>query len=552
MNTKSESKFIKHIPCDACGSKDNNSLYDDGHTYCFGCNKRTPPKLFGEPSPSVSTLPTDINSFLQSYKGSYNALEDRKISLKTAKTFGVLSSPNKHVYPYYNNNEVSATKTREVDTKKFYSGGNFEGTGLFGEQLYRNTGGKYLTITEGECDAMAVYQLSGGFPVVSIKNGAGNAEKDIRNNLEFVEGFDNVVLCFDNDKAGREASQKVARLLKPGKAKIMSLPKGFKDPNDMLVKNEYKKFVSCFWNAKKYTPTGVINVFEKREAFHKREKKAIVPFAWNGLNRKIHGLQQKTLLTLTSGSGLGKSSVTRELTHHLIKQTDDNIGIIALEEDWRRTVDGVLSIEANTRLYIDHIRDLISKDEIDSYFDILKDDEGNSRLWIHSHFGTNDIEEIFSKLRFMIIGCNCKWVIVDHLHMLVCSTTEGDERRTIDAIMTRLRSIVEETGAGLILVSHLRRIDGNKGHENGIQVNLSHLRGSQSIAQLSDTVIALERNQQAEDIEEANTTVLRVLKSRYTGDVGYATSLLYDRDTGRLHELQREPFEKENGDLQWI
>ena len=399
---------------------------------------------------------------------------------------------------------------------------------------------------------MAVYQLSGGFPVVSIKNGAGNAEKDIRNNLEFVEGFDNVVLCFDNDKAGREASQKVARLLKPGKAKIMSLPKGFKDPNDMLVKNEYKKFVSCFWNAKKYTPTGVINVFEKREAFHKREKKAIVPFAWNGLNRKIHGLQQKTLLTLTSGSGLGKSSVTRELTHHLIKQTDDNIGIIALEEDWRRTVDGVLSIEANTRLYIDHIRDLISKDEIDSYFDILKDDEGNSRLWIHSHFGTNDIEEIFSKLRFMIIGCNCKWVIVDHLHMLVCSTTEGDERRTIDAIMTRLRSIVEETGAGLILVSHLRRIDGNKGHENGIQVNLSHLRGSQSIAQLSDTVIALERNQQAEDIEEANTTVLRVLKSRYTGDVGYATSLVYDRDTGRLHELQREPFEKENGDLQWI
>ena len=118
--------------------------------------------------------------------------------------------------------------------------------------------------------------------------------------------------------------------------------------------------------------------------------------------------------------------------------------------------------------------------------------------------------------------------------------------------MTRLRSIVEETGAGLILVSHLRRIDGNKGHENGIQVNLSHLRGSQSIAQLSDTVIALERNQQAEDIEEANTTVLRVLKSRYTGDVGYATSLLYDRDTGRLHELQREPFEKESGDLQWI
>ena len=135
MNT--ESTFIKHIPCDACGSKDNNSLYSDGHTYCFGCETRTSPERIGiiDNKSSVSFLPTDKNSFLHSYKGSYNALEDRKISLKTAKTFGVLSSPNKHVYPYYNNNEIAATKTREIDTKKFYSNGNFEGTGLFGEQL---------------------------------------------------------------------------------------------------------------------------------------------------------------------------------------------------------------------------------------------------------------------------------------------------------------------------------------------------------------------------------------------------------------------------------
>ena len=121
--------------------------------------------------------------------------------------------------------------------------------------------------------------------------------------------------------------------------------------------------------------------------------------------------------------------------------------------------------------------------------------------------------------------------------MLVAALSEGDERRSIDNIMTSLRSIVEETGAGLLLVSHLRRVSGNEGHENGVEVNLSHLRGSQSIAQLSDCVIALERNQQALDEVEANTTKLRVLKSRYTGDVGLATQVVYDRDTGRLSEL---------------
>ena len=151
----------------------------------------------------------------------------------------------------------------------------------------------------------------------------------------------------------------------------------------------------------------------------------------------------------------------------------------------------------------------------------------------------------------MIIGCGCKWVVVDHLHMLVSATLEGDERRAIDAIMTKLRSIVEETGAGLILVSHLRRVEGNKGHENGVTVNLSHLRGSQSIAQLSDCVIALERNQQADDEEEANTTVMRVLKSRYTGDVGFATKLLYDKESGRLNEVALDSFAEDNKDLEW-
>tara|TARA_R110002110_G_scaffold251513_1_gene467353 strand:- start:59 stop:484 length:426 start_codon:yes stop_codon:yes gene_type:complete len=121
--------------------------------------------------------------------------------------------------------------------------------------------------------------------------------------------------------------------------------------------------------------------------------------------------------------------------------------------------------------------------------------------------------------------------------MMVSTTIEGDERRGIDAIMHRIRTLVEETGAGVILVSHLRRVDGNKGHENGIETGLSHLRGSQSIAQLSDCVISLERNQQSDDPLEASTTRVRILKSRYTGDVGLATHLVFDNETGRLSEV---------------
>ena len=540
-----------HQPCPLCDSSDAVGINKDRSAKCFSCDKFMPnydDASQGKDMSSVTPIATAVKREVNDIAGTYSALSDRKIKLETAKKYGVKAQHDlqgrvtKHFYPYFNGHELSATKCRVVDGKGFFLQGTYSDTGLFGQQLFKS--GKYVTITEGECDAMAAYELLGSkWAVVSIKRGAGNATTDIKESLEFFDDFENVIIAFDNDKAGKEASIKVARLFKPSKARIMTLPTGCKDPNDMLRQNKHKQFTEAWWAAKTYTPAGVINVSEQRDKFHNREKKDCVPYPYEGLNKKLYGMRQGELITLTGGTGLGKSSVTRELEHWLINKTKDNVGIIALEEDWRRTIDGVLSIEANARLYIDQVRDSYSKEELDKLFDILYDGQNKNRVWVHAHFGANDLDEIFSKIRFMIIGCGCKWVVVDHLHMLVSASAEGDERRTIDSIMTRLRSIVEETGAGVILVSHLRRIDGNKGHENGIEVNLSHLRGSQSIAQLSDCVLALERNQQSDDHQESQTTKVRVLKSRYTGDVGLACNLLYDSETGRLKEISNEDLE---------
>ena len=548
-----------HQSCPICGHHKCLTVFSNGNAWCHSHNSDgDSPWNYAEalknrssetpnPKPQLIT-PTKIEGDV------FSSLDDRKISEDTARKYGVTVVFNtqgkivQHLYPYYSEGNRVATKRRIIDTfikdfKDFRWVGSVSEAGLFGENLFKS-GGKYLLLVEGECDAMASYQLMGSkWAVVSIKGGAGNAVKDIKNSLEFVEGFEFVVICFDQDKAGRGASQRVARVLKPGKAKIMTLPNGFNDPNDMLIANEHQKFIQSFWDSKVYTPSGVINISESREKFHDRTIKESVPYPWEGLNQKLYGLRQGELVTLTGGTGLGKSSVTREIEHHLIMNTKDNVGVISLEEDWRRTVDGILSIEANARLYIDQERDKFSREELDKLFNILYDGKNQNRVWIHAHFGTNSIDEIFSKLRFMIIGCSCKWVVIDHLHMLVSAVREGDERRAIDDIMTRLRSIVEETGAGLILVSHLRRVSSDKGHEQGIEVSLSHLRGSHSIAQLSDCVIALERNPQADDPDESNTTRLRVLKSRYTGDVGVASALLYNNDTGRLSEAPLEPFE---------
>jgi len=548
--------FVKHKqPCTACGGSDPVSVNDNGSGFCFSCRTYLPNYSTAEvhqPDTVTDFKVYQRNSNMNSAfsnpdnlgsNATFNALTDRKISIETAKKYGVKSKTDgdkidKHYYPYYNGHELAGTKVRKKD-KSFTWIGSPKEVGLFGENLFK-AGGKFITLTEGECDAMAAYELMGSkWPVVSIKSGAAGGVADVKNSLEYLESFDSVVINFDNDKYGKEAAQAVAKLLTPKKAKIMTLPVDYKDANDMLRQGRHAAYVTAFWDAKIYTPSGVLNLSEQFEAYQKLrlEKKTAIPYPWAGLNKKLEGMRAGELVTLTGGTGLGKSSVTREIEHWLIENTEDNVGVVALEENWSRTAEGIMAVEANAKLHLDSVKAQFTEQELDDCFKKVFMGDNEGRVWIHAHHGVNNLDDIFSKLRYMIIGLDCKWVVVDHLHMLVLSTLENDERKAIDQIMHRLRTMVEETGCGMILVSHLRRVEGNRGHENGIETGLNHLRGSQSIAQLSDCVIALERNQQSEDQIEASTTKVRVLKSRYTGDVGIASQLLYDNKTGRLREL---------------
>ena len=154
-------------------------------------------------------------------------------------------------------------------------------------------------------------------------------------------------------------------------------------------------------------------------------------------------------------------------------------------------------------------------------------------------FGSFDPDLIYNRIEYMATGLECKIIFLDHLSILL-SGLSGDERRMIDSTMTKLRSLVERTGIALFLVSHLRRASNDKhSHEEGGRVSLASLRGSHSIAQISDSVVALEVDQQA-DTERKLTTV-RVLKNRYSGEVGVACELAYDLNTCRFNENETTP-----------
>ena len=263
------------------------------------------------------------------------------------------------------------------------------------------------------------------------------------------------------------------------------------------------------------------------------------------MNEKTYGMRTGELVCFTSGAGMGKSSIIRELMHHILMNTKDNIGILAMEENIKNTAFNIMSVEANARLYIKEIRDKFDREQLKQWEDKTIN---TGRFFAFDHFGSISNDEILDRVRYMAKALDCKWVFLDHLSILVSGQEDnGDERKSIDILMTKLRSLVEETGIGLLLVSHLRRPAGDRGHEDGREVSLSHLRGSASIAHLSDSVIALERNQQAEDDHQANTTTLRILKNRYTGDTGVACYLHYDKETGRMTQVDNPFMENENG-----
>ena len=540
----SKKGFVKyHLPCPLCKSSDAVSVNADSSAYCFSCQQyikeydmETQPITNGKQESKVQNF---------SEQSDFTEIVDRKLSENTCKKYGVsvktdsMGTITNHYYPYHDKQGSKiATKTRYTKSKEFSVQGNTHQAGLFGEHLFSKN--KFVIITEGEIDCLSAYQMfyTGKYetPVVSIKHGVASAVKDIKNSLEWLEQFQNILINFDNDEQGKEGALKVAELFSPGKCKIMHLPQEFKDASDCLVKNKIQIYTQAFWNAKRFAPDGIINANTLFDDIIKPSVQSFVQYPFEGLNKMTYGLRASELVTFTSGSGLGKTQVIRELIHHLLKQTKDNLGLLMLEENPVVTSKGIMSIEANQRLHLPDVH--ISKEEWQKHFDATT---GSGRVFLFDHFGSNTIDNIISRVRYLAKGLDCKYIIIDHVSIIVSDQSHGDERKALDEIMTRLRTLVQETGIAMIVVSHLRRPDG-KGHEEGAATSLSQLRGSASIGQLSDMVIGLERDAQHDDPEIRHTTKVRVLKNRFSGITGPCCDLKYDMDTGRLAEVTSSDF----------
>ena len=532
-----DSELVEKTACPNCPSSDAYAIYDDGggksHGYCFSCTTYVHDLTndFDEPTVAIgNTIQQKTTNFPQ---GDYADLPARKLAAKTLKKFNYTVGDGKHYAPYYDkdSNKV-AVKVRGAN-KEFYVVGDMKKAVLFGQQLWSG-GGKRLVITEGEADCLAYAQATNlTWECCSVPSGAAGAVKAVRQNIEFIESHAEVVFLFDMDEPGREASVSCAALLRPGLAKIAKLP--LKDANDMLIAGRVEELKTAVYTAKTYRPDGIVqgDEIDLAEVIKATPKGLDVPYL--ELNQALRGFRKRELYLLTAGSGVGKSTFAKELGVHLAKEHGQRIGWVMLEESLNKTVQSIVAID----------NDIPAGDLME---DPTRLEESEWRRSMHQivencafydAWGSTEVDNLMQRLRYLAVGCECDFIVLDHLSMVI-SGLDVEERKTLDILMTRLRQFVEQTGVGVIAISHLRRNNNKTSFNRAGEVDLNDLRGSASLEQLSDVVLSVERNMMEDDREKAEVSQIRLLKNRPFGQTGPCGFVKYDRHTGRLKHFDQD------------
>jgi twinkle protein len=529
---------VEKTACPSCvkqgrdNSGDNLARYEDGGAKCYACG-------YTEPRGGATKQVKERSKLAASQCMTYPVGHDpaRKISEATIKLYDIRSSyneetglPEKTFYPYFD--DISSTEPSEFkvrnnsDKRKMLCTGKLPG--FFGKNTCTPSQGRLL-ITEGEEDALAAKEmLPVKIDVVSLPNG-GSVDNVVKNDLEFLERYKDIYICLDADTIGIKASTELADWLSGSQAKLKVVgldPDIGKDASDYWVAGEAKAFRDCIKNARVYEPDGVVNGVDINldDLLEKMPEGYPTPF--QGINDKLHGLRKGEIVTVCAGSGIGKSTLVREMLKSLIEQ-GLTVANVALEDQMNVAAQALIALDMNIPLPQFRVNPP-PKADVQPHYDKVV---GNGHTYFYKHFGGLSVETLMPKLYYYARSKECDFIGLDHLSMVISGSESRNERKDIDTLMHKLAQMVVETGVGLIQIVHLKRTGGDKSFAKGGEVELTDLRGSAALEQLSWAVIGMERDQQSEDSDFSN---VRILKNRTWGFTGLCDTLKYDTQTGRL------------------
>lgn len=551
------------LPCTAqgpegsCGSSDAMVEYEDGGKFCHKCqghdNRGLKDNNGYAEEVSLTAFSNVDSDFQFYYDAEYKDIKDRRITAETCKKFGVRTDDQgQHLFPIKSKTgELIAVKivtpAQGDNPKRFKTVGKAKAdldVALFGMPEFPKTGRK-VTITEGEYDAMAAYQMTGSkYPHFSIWNGVGGGDKpkkEFKRCFDELKEFDEIILNFDNDEPGRAGVENIGPMF-PGKVKVVQLTEG-KDACDYLKANKQAKYVDEYWRAKRFVLGGVINGADTWDKYKAEQSVESIPFdkQYVELNHKTYGIRKGEIVLVTAGTGSGKTQVLREWKYHLLMNTKESLFDIALEENLGSSVGGLMALHANKRITLPDV-EITEEEERRIHRELF--DEG--RYYTLDHEGSVEDDNLLDKIEYAATVLGTEIIFLDHITIAVSDCAAGTENLSMDKFMNRLLKMVKRLNICVVVVSHLRKTGGGgKSFEEGRIPTEDDLKGSGSLKQIAMTTIAIARNKYAENERERNTTSFHVLKCRFSGRTGPCDYAFFDDETGRMNVVDPSEFDED-------
>lgn len=503
----------QHIPCDACGSSDAKCVYSDGHGYCFSCGKYFPPEGV------IDFMTEGVSYEYLAWRG----VDKGTMSFYDTKTKIDASGKPISIGYKYPNDSYKVRKFNVPKAEAFTSQGEIAKGGLFGRNRFSAGSHKHVIITEGELDALSLHQTV-RTPVVSVRSSTA-AVMDCTLDRSWLNSFERIYLAFDGDTQGRDAAAGVAKLFDFNKVFHVKFPGGTrKDANDYIAAGESDELRNIVLNSKKYQPDSIISDLSIFTKLLEQKPQWGVPYPWPSITKATYGIRLKESVLITALEGVGKTEICHAVEHSILKNTPDdvNVGGIFIEQPEQRHLQALAGLELRQPV---HLPDRLASDrEVSEALQkvVRKDD----RLFIYSHFGSDDPDTILDTIRYLVSARNCKYVFLDHISMVVSGLRGNDATQKLDYLSTRLQMMLMELDFALIMVSH---------------VNDDLLtRGSRNISKIGNVWLHLSRDLKSEDAMTQRTTQVSLFKNRYSWKTGPVCQLLFDPVTYTLSEVTDE------------
>lgn len=563
-------EFIKKVSCPRCrkngrdASGDNLAVYSDESCHCFSCGYTKVSDEYkkemgwedeDDEEDDVMTREAITQEENKKIKANTKVVEWRGIREDTAKTFGIryeidtaTGEPCRQLVPTTIGGDIVGYKSR--DFPKDFS----RPIGVVGKecdlagQFKFQTGGSMVLIVGGEVDQLSAYQmlrdnqLARGkdqyesIAVVSPTVGERSGVNQLKAQYKFLDKFDKIIVGFDSDSAGTEATQKAIAALP--KNKVYTVEWRHKDPNKYLTEGKEREFVQDFWKMRPALPAGVVG---SGDLTHRMLEEASMlkiefpPFMEKLNEMTAGGIGLGKIVNIGAASGLGKTSYVNEMLYYWIFSSPYQVGVVSMELNAGQY--GMVMLSRHMGKKISAIRDqaekiayLTSPEVLEKQKTLFFREDGSHR-WHLMDDRDGGIEAVKAVVEELVISCGCRVIVLDPLQDLL----DGMSNEEQAVFLKWQKGLVKSHNMTFININHVRK-SGNSGQSNseGAKISEEDFAGSSTIFKSAALNILLTRNKMAEEEVERNTTYAFLSKNRDVGITGPAGEYYYCNDTHTL------------------